>query len=107
MKEIEANSLSEYVDKLIKKGYASSDTVYQVQLVGYKFNEDDDIEKDGYIKILSECNSIFEAKQLAISIKNTRVTLNTDSDVIMVQVQAVLKTKIEYEAQVEFKKGKE
>ena len=107
MEEIEVNSLSEYVDQLIKKGYASNGTVYQVQLVGYKFNEDGDIEEDGYLKVIGECDSPFEAKQLAISIKNIRQTLDTDSEIIMVRVQALLKTKIEYEAQVEFKKGKE
>ncbi len=106
MKEVEVNSLSEYVDQLIKKEYASSGTVYQVQLVGYRFNEDGDIKEDGYLKIIGECDDLFEAKQLAVSIKSTRQTLDTDSEIIMIRVQAILKTKVEYEAQIEFKKKK-
>jgi hypothetical protein len=106
MEEIEVNSLSEYVDQLIKKGYASSEAVYQVQLVGYKFNDDGDIKEDGYLKILGECDDLFEAKQLATSIKSVRQTLDSDSEIIMVRVQAILKTNVEYEAQVEFTKKK-
>ena len=121
-KEIEVNSLNEFVDDLVNDLPDTdpedlpkvSTATYQVWLLGYKF-KDEDIEVDDYTKFIGECKSKAEAKQLAVSIKNTRLTLDTDSDVVMVQVQTVVEVEdhgelcigVDYEAQVEFKKGKE
>lgn len=122
MKKVEVNNLNEYVDKLVNDlpDIDSEDlptvstATYQVWLLGYKF-KDDDMEVDDYSKFIGECKSKAEAKQLAVSIANTRLTLDTDSDVVMVQVQTVVEVEdhgelcigVDYEAQVEFMKGKE
>lgn len=91
-----------------------SKSKYQIWLLGYKF-KDEDMEIDDYSKFIGETDSLFEARQLAVSISNTRLTLDTDSDVVMIQVQAVVElddgselcVDVDYERQVEFMKGKE
>ena len=85
---------------------------YQVWLLGYKFNPEGDIEVDDFTQFVGECDSLAEAKMLATSIKNTRLELTTTSDIVMVQVQAVVEVEdhgelcigVDYEAQVEFLK---
>lgn len=123
MDKVEVNELNEYVDKLVDDLLDTdpedlptvSMATYQVWLLGYKFNADGDIEVDDYTKFICECGSKSEAKQIAISIKNDRLTLDTDSDVVMIQVETVVEVEdhgelcigVDYEAQVEFVKGKE
>lgn len=123
IKEVEVSSLNEFVDDLVndlpdidlEDLPAVSTATYQVWLLGYRFNTEGDLEVDDYTKFIGECNSKSEAKQIAVSIKNTRLTLDADSDVIMVQVQTVVEVEdhgelcigVDYEAQVEFMKGKE
>lgn len=121
IKEVEVNSLDEFVDELVNDLPETdledlpkvSIATYQVWLLGYKF-KDEDIEVDDYTKFIGECKSKAEAKQLAVSIKNTRLELDTDSDVVMVQVQTVVELEdqgelcigVDYEAQVEFMRKK-
>ena len=123
MKKVEVSDLNEYVDKLVndlpdvdpEDLPNVSTATYQVWLLGYKFNTEGDLEVDDYTKFISERSSKSEAKQVAVSIKNNRLTLDTDSDVVMVQVQTVVEVEehgelcigVDYEAQVEFMKGKE
>ena len=123
MDKVEVNELNEYVDKLVDDLLdtdpedlpAVSAATYQVWLLGYKFNADGDLEVDDYTKFICECGSKSEAKQIAISIKNDKLTLDTDSDVVMVQVETVVEVEdhgelcigVDYETQVEFVKGKE
>ena len=123
MDKVEVNELNEYVDKLVDDLLdtdpedlpAVSTATYQVWLLGYKFNADGNLEVDDYTKFICECGSKSDAKQIAISIKNDKLTLDTDSDVVMVQVETVVEVEdhgelcigVDYEAQVEFVKGKE
>lgn len=120
MKELEINSLTDYTDFLVanQKPYDSiTDITYCIYLLGENFTEDGDLEYNGYNKVIGESKDLSEAKQIAISIKNTRLTLDTDSDVVMVQVLSIAKIEYpdhdeqfigrEYTAQVEFMKGKE
>lgn len=123
MKKVEVSDLNKYVDDLVndlpdvdpEDLPNVSTATYQVWLLGYKFNTDGDLEVDDYTKFIGECDSKSEAKQIAVSIKNNRLTLDTDSDVVMIQVQTVVEVEdhgelcigVDYEAQVEFKKGKE
>ena len=123
MDKVEVNELNEYVDKLVDDLLdtdpedlpAVSMATYQVWLLGYKYNADGDLEVDDYTKFICECGSKSEAKQIAIGIKNDKLTLDTDSDVVMVQVETVVEVEdhgelcigVDYEAQVEFVKGKE
>lgn len=123
MKKVEVSDLNEYIDKLVndlpdvdpEDLPNVSTATYQVWLLGYKFNAEGDLEVDDYTKFIGECDSKSEAKQIAVSIKNSRLTLDTSSDVIMIQVQTVVEVEdhgelcigVDYEAQVEFMKGKE
>lgn len=123
MDKVEVNELNEYVDKLVDDLLDTdpedlptvSMATYQVWLLGYKYNADGDLEVDDYTKFICECGSKSEAKQIAISIKNDKLTLDTDSDVVMVQVETIVEVEdhgelcigVDYEAQVEFVKGKE
>ena len=121
IKEIEVNSLNEFVDDLVndlpdidlEDLPKVSTAKYQVWLLGYKF-KDDDMEVDDFAQFIGECDSKSEAKQIAVSIFNTRLELDTDSDVVMVQVQTVVEVEdygelcigVDYEAQVEFMRKK-
>lgn len=123
MKKVEVSDLNEYVDKLVNDLSDVdpedlpnvSTATYQVWLLGYKFNASSDLEVNDYTKFIGECDSKSEAKQIAVSMKNNRLTLDTDSDVVMIQVQTVVEVEdhgelcigVDYEAQVEFMKGKE
>ena len=123
MDKVEVNELNEYVNKLVDDLLDTdpedlptvSMATYQVWLLGYKYNAAGDLEVDDYTKFICECGSKSEAKQIAISIKNDKLTLDTDSDVVMVQVETVVEVEdhgelcigVDYEAQVEFVKGKE
>ena len=120
MKELEISSLTDYTDFLIanQKPYDSiTDITYCISLLGESFTKDGDLEYDGYHKSIGESKDLSEAKQIATSLKNTRLTLDTDSAVVMVQVISIAKIEYEnhieqfigreYAAQIEFKKGKE
>lgn len=120
MKELEISSLTDYTDFLIanQKPYDSiTDITYCISLLGESFTEDGNLEFDGYHKSIGESKDLVEAKQIATSLKNTKLTLDTDSDVVMVQVISIAKIDYEdhveqfigreYAAQIEFKKGKE
>ena len=117
MKEKEISNVEEFVDELIEIEDdlpAVSTATYQVWLVGYKFNGEDDLDVDDFAQFVGECDSKAEAKQIAISIFNTRLELDTTSDVVMVQVQTVVEVEdygelcigVDYEAQVEFTRKK-
>lgn len=121
MKELEICSVNDCVNEFLNSHSESdgsiADTTYCISLLGESFNEDGDLEYDGYHKAIGESKDLSEAKQIAISLKNTRLTLDTDSDVVMVQVISITKIEYpdhdeqflgrEYIAQVEFIKRKE
>lgn len=121
MKELEICKVNDYINEFFNSHPESdgsiTDTTYCVSLLGESFTEDGDLEYNGYHKAIGESKDLSEAKQIAISLKNTRLTLDTDSDVVMVQVISITKIEYpdhdeqfigrEYAAQVEFIKGKE
>lgn len=118
MKEKEIKSTEEFVDTLLDISEDDLPTVstakYQIWLLGYKFNAEGDIEVDDFTQFVGECDSLAEAKMFATSIFNTRLELDTSSDVVMVQVQTVVEVEdygelcigVDYEAQVEFTRKK-
>ncbi len=120
MKELEICGINDYV-KFLESHPESDGSItnitYSISLIGEKFTEDGDLEFDGYYKSIGESKDLSEAKQIAIGIKNTRLTLDTDSDVVMVQVTSITNFEYpdhdeqflgrEYTAQIEFMKGKE
>jgi hypothetical protein len=121
MKELEICGVNDYVNEFLNSHAESDDSIiditYCISLLGENFTEDGDLEYNGYNKVIGESKDLSEAKQIAISLKNTRLTLDTDSDVVMVQVLSIAKIEYpdhdeqfigrEYTAQVEFMKGKE
>lgn len=121
MKELEICGINDYINEFLNSHSESdgsiTDITYSISLIGEKFTEDGDLEFDGYYKSIGESKDLSEAKQIAIGIKNTRLTLDTDSDVVMVQVTSITNFEYpdhseqflgrEYTAQVEFMKGKE
>jgi hypothetical protein len=118
IKEVEVNSTEEFVDELLddlpevdpEDLPKVSTATYQVWLLGYNFNTEGDIEVDDFAQFIGECESKAEAKQLAISFSNTRLELDTNSDVVMIQVQTVVEVEdhgevcvgVDYERQIEF-----
>ena len=109
----------EIVDRLIEidDDVSSPENIkLQAWLVGYKFDEEGDLVVDDYAEFLGEFDTenAHEVMVLAIKYGSVRQTLATNSDVVMVQVQAVETDEdgneecidILYEAQVEFTRKK-